>query len=165
MDALKKKKNTLLAISVIATILFIVGIPGIVLSATNGLTFLMIICIVFVGGGFYGMPVLWIAYSSKVSLERTMIAIEYDHMYTVEEIAMQRRISQRDALEQVNKLIAGRFLTGYIFDGNELKLNQNQKLSEIKSGVKCPSCGANVEISGKQGRCPYCGCLVDNPDK
>ena len=162
MKELKKSKNAWLLAAVIVSVLFVAGIPGIILSAVNGMTFRMVLSIICVAGGFYATPMLWIAYGGKVSLERTLVAIEVDHLYTVQEIAGQRHINIKDAVGQINKLMDNRYLTGYIFDGAELKLNQNQKLSEIKNTVKCPSCGANVEFGGKQGRCPYCGFLVDN---
>lgn len=160
MEKLKQQKNKIFAISLVVSVLFVAGIPGIILSAGKNV-FLLILSIACVAFGFYGAPMFWIHYAELVGLERTLMAIEMENLYTVAELAQHRGVSQKAMAGQIKKLMDKMYLRGYIFDGSELKLNQNQKLSEIKNTTKCPTCGANVVFSGKQGSCPYCGSLVD----
>lgn len=165
MENLNKSKNKLFWAALILSALFVVGIPGIIFSAgKSGL--LLAFFIACTGGGFFVMPILWVFYGEMVSLERTLFAIEKEHLYTVDLIAQQRGLPQAQVVSQIKKMIEKHYLEGYIFENNfELKLNRYQKLDEIKFAAKCPSCGANVELSDKQARCPYCGCLVNADDK
>ena len=148
MENLNKSKNKLFWAALILSVLFVVGIPGIIFSAgKSGL--LLAFFIACTGGGFFVMPILWVFYGEMVSLERTLFAIEKEHLYTVDLIAQQRGLPQAQVVSQIKKMIEKHYLEGYIFENNfELKLNRYQKLDEIKFAAKCQM--SLLRMSGKR---------------
>ena len=65
---IKKDCKKLLIISILFSIGFVVGIPAIIFGAIYGgaMIALMVVGIIMVVCGFYGAPILWIAYGEKV---------------------------------------------------------------------------------------------------
>ncbi|MFR3346866.1 MAG: hypothetical protein ACLTSK_02445 [Christensenellales bacterium] len=64
MERLKKRQAKVLTAAVVMSVLFVVGIPAIILGATNEIWALMILGIIFTVAGFYGMPLVWVSYAS-----------------------------------------------------------------------------------------------------
>lgn len=100
MERLKKRQAKVLTAAVVMSVLFVVGIPAIILGATNEIWALMILGIVFTVAGFYGMPLVWVSYASGFSLLRVVELVERDNVYSVEEIASQTNCSKRDVLQK-----------------------------------------------------------------
>ena len=57
MDAINKDLRKKFIVSITLTIMFVVGIPSIVLGASNEIWVVMAIGIAFTAAGFYGMPI------------------------------------------------------------------------------------------------------------
>lgn len=156
MSKIKKTKSIVFSFSLLISILFVAGIPGIVLTAGK-IPFLMAICIAFVGLGFYGMPILWTYYGTLCSLERLIFAIEREYIYTVKDLALYLNRSEQTVKSEINKCIQKRYLEGYLFDGQMLILNENEQARKTVKTVVCSGCGATVNISAGSNRCEYCG--------
>lgn len=161
MERLKKRQAKVLTAAVVMSVLFVVGIPAIILGATNEIWALMILGIVFTVAGFYGMPLVWVSYASGFSLLRVVELVERDNVYSVEEIASQTNCSKRDVLQKIRKVLEKRYIEGYLLvDDSRLKLNENVRQKRARMTVKCHNCGAAVEISEADANCPYCGTVV-----
>ena len=161
MERLKKRQAKVLTAAVVMSVLFVVGIPAIILGATNEIWALMIFGIVCTVAGFYGMPLVWVSYASGFSLLRVVELVERDNVYSVEEIASQTNCSKRDVLQKIRKALEKRYIEGYLLvDDSRLKLNENVRQKRARMTVKCHNCGAAVEISEADANGPYCGTVV-----
>ena len=67
MSKVKKDMNVSLIVALVSSVLFVVGIPMIILFAGKMWVF-MALGIIFVIFGFYGGPLLWIRYASFFKL-------------------------------------------------------------------------------------------------
>ena len=146
----------MLIISIVASIAFVVGIPMIVLGAMNS-TVLMIFGIVFVVFGFYGTPMLWISYAGLRSLKRVVDAVMEENLTTNAEIAMQLQTSERNIKAQITKAINKKYITGFIYNGEELTPNEKQQPKKKIIENRCKNCGGTLEELDTEWRCPYCG--------
>ena len=156
MSKYKKDKSLMLFFAILLSVLFVVGIPGIILSAGKNYI-IMAICIIFVAGGFYVMPILWVQFASLCSLGRLIYAVENEYIYTVKDLAIYLNKDEKTAKSEINRCIQKRYLTGYLFDGETLTLNENKKVGKTVKTVVCSGCGATVNISDGLNRCEYCG--------
>lgn len=160
MQKVKQIKNKWFLWSLIVSVLFVIGVAGVPVFAISGNFVIMAVCIALVAFGFYGLPFFWIAFGMRCSILRTCIAIECEHMYTTSDIAQHLNKSENEVQKHITKLVQWRAID-YKFDGNTLTLNKGQRLEEQKWGAKCPSCGANIEGTGLNGQCEYCGWIAD----
>lgn len=161
MKRLKKRQRKVLAAALIMSVLFVAGIPAIVLGAINKIWAVMILGIICVVAGFYGMPLVWVSYGSGFSLLRVVELVERDNVYTVEEIARQVNSSEKEVLRKIRKALDKRYIEGFLLvDDSRLKLNENIRQQRARAAAKCPNCGAAVEIAEVDANCPYCGTLV-----
>lgn len=156
MSKINKDVNKYFWISLIASVLFVVGIPMIVLFAGK-IWPLMALGIVFVVFGFYGMPLLWIKYGELRRMRRVVDAINNEHLLSNKEISMQLQISERDAKAIVTKAINKQYITGFLYDGNLLTPNNKQAPKRIEQPSKCGNCGGKMQDLGDMWHCPYCG--------
>lgn len=155
LNRVKKEVNKFLIISIIASILLVVGIPVIVLFAGKN-WLLMSIGIVFVVFGFYGSPILWLSYSGKRKTKRVVESIVEENLMTNNEIAKQLSMNEKDVKDEIYKAINRKFLVGYIYDGEKIILNDKQKPMQKLHIKKCINCGGKLEQDGENWRCPYC---------
>lgn len=117
-----------------------------------------VIGIVALVAGFYCCPIAWVGYSNKRALYRLVQAVEEENIYTVQELASQLGIPEKEVRNRIDICFNKRYLVGYKRDADGLILNENRALRERKYSVVCPSCGAKYEYSaGEDARCPYCG--------
>ena len=105
--------NKLLIISIVLSVLFVGGIPMIIIGATNELWIVMGIGIAFVAVGFYGAPVAWSVYGSARPVRRVVHAVTVEHLYTVQEIAAQLSLNEKDVRAHLDKCFNKNFLVGY----------------------------------------------------
>lgn len=161
MEKLRKRQNKILAIALTMSILFVVGIPAIVLGATNQIWIVMVLGIIFTVGGFYGMPLIWISYGSGFSMLRIVELVERDNVYSVAEIAKQVNAKPNEVMEKIRKALEKRYIEGFLIgEDGWLRLNENVRQQRTKVAVKCHNCGATVIVEETQADCPYCGSLV-----
>lgn len=163
-SGLKKFIVVLFFIALFATIGFVAGIPLIVISATKSNTFGLIVGIILVVFGFYGAPMLWISYASFKQQGRVVDAVTKENIYTVNGIATQLQLSPEQVKTHLSKAVSKNYLKGYLFDGNELKINNNKKQEKQTYQKKCENCGGNLEKNENGYYCPYCNAKFDKQD-
>lgn len=134
---------------------FVFGVLGIIFGATKGLTFLMVVGIIFAALGFYVMPIIWIQYGEQKPRIAVLDLILTDNLLNINNIATNLGKRPKDILIIVNYLLTKRFLTGYYLEGDVLKPIENEE--EIVVSPKCPYCGATVNLDKEVSRCEYCG--------
>ena len=158
MKKLKKEIRIYFLVSLMASILFVVGIPLIPIFAGTNWP-IAIMGIVFTVFGFYGMPLLWVKYGSLIGMKRLVVSILEDHLLTVQELSMQLQLNEREIINRVAKAVNKRYITGFVFDGQRLTLNENKRPAYKVEVRTCQNCAARLEISDTAVYCPYCGTI------
>ena len=148
-DLIKK-----LIFAIITSILFIIGIPITIFSATNHIWFAMTLGIIFIVFGFYGMPFIWLSYANLRSLKNVVDAVNEEHILSVSEIASQLQLKENQVRQFIVDAIKKKYIIGYIFDGNTLSTNNKNKPSIQER--KCSHCGGNLVKKDNDWYCPYC---------
>lgn len=170
---INKKVSKFLIISIIFSIMFLLGIVLIIFNSNFfginhkiTLTIGIIFCVL----GFYGSPILWINFSENKRKKNLCDQIKLDNIQEIEKLANLNNKNFQETLNDVKDLISKRYLQGYeIYQDKFIIPKQNKVLSEDeilkKNGdihVKaCSSCGAKVDAVGNQSsKCPYCGATI-----
>lgn len=156
----KDIKKSLIA-SIIISVLFVVGIPLIIFGATNSIWILLGLGIACTVIGFYGTPLMWVSYGNKRTLKHVVDAVMEDNLTTVEEIAKQLQMRDRQVRDLVILGIKKKYITGYIFNGSVLTPNQKEAPKKKIASNKCPNCGGTLQDDGKGYVCQYCGSHFD----
>ncbi len=157
MTKLNKKVRILFFISLGFSIALPIGILGIIFGAVKGMTPMLVIGIVLTVAGFYGTPLLWVAYASYRGNRTIYKMIENEHLYTVAEIAAQTGYPEKDVRARIQGMINDFVLVGYIFKDDTLELNTNEKQEKPPIPTKkCPYCGAETSHNGTEYKCEYC---------
>lgn len=116
--------------------------------------------------GFYGTAIGWaLVYAPKKALYRVVSAVMEEHLHTVNEIAVQLSMSEKDVRNQLDACFRKRYLPGIKRDGDTLILNENQELGKQEFYAECTACGARFLYTKDSKCCPYCGTPVRNPKK
>ena len=156
---IKKDCKKLLIISILFSIGFVVGIPAIIFGAIYGgaMIALMVVGIIMVVCGFYGAPILWIAYGEKVKQSSIYDMITVDGITDVKTISNSIGNANEEQVKRIIKiLIEKRYLTGYKFEKDEVSTT-NKKIKNHK----CPNCGANLTEEYGKWVCTYCNSTLD----
>ena len=166
MRDIQKTKRNYLTWALLLSVGFPAGIVMIVLGFINGMLYIAIPGIVLVVAGFYVMPMLWVGYGNaryRCALHQQITA---DNIRKVSLLAQMNGKSEKQVASDVRWLISNRYLSGFVFLDNENILSKNdakdfdayvaQHTGDMET-VKCPSCGADIELVGGVGSCPYCG--------
>lgn len=160
---MKKMKRVLkkwFFIALVTSVLMVIGIPLIPISAVKGITWLLIVSIVLTAYGFYGCPLYWISYASKRELYSILCLIENEQVLTVEGLCQQTGKDANYIADKIRYLLLGGFLPGYIFNGNALEKTVIVEKKPIVLSIPCPSCGAPITLTDGEGKCEYCGSII-----
>ena len=155
MKKITKDINKIFVISLIVSVLFVVGIALIAVFAGKN-WILMTLGIIFVVVGFFGSPLLWVNYSGKRKTRRIVEAIEEENLYSNAEIASQLSIKEKEVKQEIYKAINKKYLTGYIYDGEKISANNKEKQTQALHIKKCNNCGGKLEIRDDKWYSPYC---------
>lgn len=147
--------------SIVISVLFVAGIPLIIVGATKSIWLVLGLGIVCTVIGFYGSPLMWISYGNKRALKHVVDAVMEDNLTTVEEIAKQLQIRDRQVRDYVIIGIKKKYITGYIFDGTILTANQKEAPKKKITTNKCPNCGGALQTTENGYTCIYCGSHFD----
>ncbi len=156
MEKIEKAARSMFIAALVCSVLFVAGIPMIVLGASNRIWLVMTAGIIFTGGGFYATPLLWVGFGSKVSLRRLVTAVEAEHIYTVDELSQQLSKPPKMIRAMLDVCFNKRYLVGYKRSGDALVLNEGKALSDALHPADCPYCGAHFSYKGSDAICPYC---------
>lgn len=159
---IKRDNKKLLIIACIISIMFVAGIPMIIFGATNSIMAVMALGIAFVVIGFYGTPLIWIAYAGNRTLKRVVDAVLEENLTTNEEIASQLQMREREVKNHITKAINKKYITGYLYDGK--KLSANEKIPVKKTKImqnRCVNCGGTLIERANGYECEYCGSKFD----
>ena len=157
---MKKIIRRKLIINIILSALGVIAIPLIPIGFVFKQPWISFISIAIVAFDFYGLPFFWINFGSNIKLNRIYNAIEDEHLYNINEINKYTQINAKEIQEGVKKLIEKQILKGYLFDGNELTLNQRSKLKKNEFILVCPFCGGKkISYFDDEDKyiCDYCG--------
>ena len=130
MDAINKDLRKKFIVSITLTIMFVVGIPSIVLGASNEIWVVMAIGIAFTAAGFYGMPIAWVGYGNTKTLERLVSAVVNENLHTVNELASQFSLSEKEVRDKLDVCFKKGYFVGIKRDGDTLILNENDPLGQ-----------------------------------
>lgn len=159
-----KAKNLLFFFSVLGTVLFIVGIPMIVLGAVKHITVVMVAGIVFTGGNFYAIPLLWTFFGTMCGRIKLYETITVKNVTDIPTLGRVFDKSEKVMYQSVQKLISDRYLVGYMLIDNHLAkiTSKGSAIIDLTATVTalCPFCGGKVPMLDGKGLCPYCGSLV-----
>lgn len=158
MKSYKKALSLSLSLSIVLTIFLPVGIVGIILGATKGITSVLVVGIIMAVLGFYGAPISWITYGDRRKTGQILNLIQNENIYSVDVLAEQIACKRQEVIGKVNTLIAKSYLTGYLLKDGELVANNNQKRIATKNkALKCDNCGARMKEAQGSYVCEYCG--------
>lgn len=164
MKKLDSQIQKYLIAAIVVSILFAAGLPVLLLGTSGENTFLLVLGIVLLAGGFYATPILWVVYGGKRELRSFVSAIEEGGLSTVERLASHTRLDADAVRAKIDLCFAKGYLEGYIRDGDTLRRPNPE--GELHS-VVCPACAARFEFRGESGKCPWCGTvtLTDDGEK
>lgn len=142
----------------VGTFALVVGIPLIILGAIKGLWPVLVIGIIGVVFGFYGSPLFWISYAECRTLKRMADIVMEENLTSVTEISQHLVLSENVTKQQITKAISKKYITGYIFDGKNLKPNEKQApKKKLVQQDKCKNCGGTLTETNEGFVCDYCG--------
>lgn len=166
MRDIQKTKRNYFFWALLLSVGFPAGIVMIVLGFSNGMLYVAIPGIVLVVAGFYVMPVLWSKYGSTRYYCALHQQITADNIRKVSLLSQMNGKPDKQTAADVRWLISNRYLTGFVFLDNENILSKDdaqnfdayiaQHTRDMQT-VKCPSCGADIELVSGIGACSYCG--------
>ena len=165
MKAIQKDLRATLIFAILLSFALVGGIPAIIFGSSYGITPLLVIGIVCTAVGFYGTPMMWIAYSGKSALQRVVLAVTEEHLYSVDDIAAQLAQQPDDIRGKLDKCFQKRYLPGYRRDGDSIILNDGTPLSQKTYKADCPYCGATYTYTADKPLCPYCGSPAPTDDQ
>ena len=162
MEPIRKAVRSSLTLALLLT--FALPLGGVLLGVGLGIgqPGIWAVGIAFLAAGFYGCPIGWVSYGNKREYFRFITAIEEEHLYTVQELASQLGLPEKEVRNRIDTCFNKRYLVGYMREADGLALNENRALREREHGAVCPSCGAKFDYkAGEDPRCPYCGTRVE----
>ena len=160
MKAVNGYITKLMITAIVLSVMFVAGIPMIIVGATKSIPAVLGIGIAFTAVGFYGTPLAWTMYGSSRVLARIVYAVTEEHLYTVQEIAAQLSLSEKEVRAHLDKCFNKNFLPGYKRNGDTILLNENIAAANKEMSAECPYCGAKFTYTAQNARCPYCNSPV-----
>ena len=152
-----KRIKVMFWLALSSSVMLGIGIPMIPIFIVAGNWFLAVVGIIFTLYGFYGCPFYWIGYASSRELRSIIETINIDHIYNVNELSSHLQMDKKLLIQNINKIIKKRYLVGFIFDGENLTINENERQKKTYKTIKCDNCGGELRLVEQDMVCPYCG--------
>ena len=160
MKATNKMLRKSLFTALLLTLFLIVGIPILIVFATQGNYAVMGVGIGLTVIGFYGCPIAWVNYGSKRTLARVASAVVEEHIYTVSALASHLSLKEKTVQGQLTKCFQDKLLLGYRREGDTIvPPDEGPKVPQTFTTV-CSGCGAKFTYQEDSPFCPYCGSPV-----
>ena len=159
MDNIRKRKKTLLIVSVLLSIGLPAGVLCIIFGATKSIVFLLVAGIILTVAGFYVMPIMWVKFGEARTYELLCMTVMRDGLRKIKDIAAQMGITEERAAALIKTSLFNRYLEGFMFseDGTALIEIEAPENPDATIYIKCQSCGASATVKKSDPRCPYCG--------
>lgn len=151
------------AFSLAWSILMAVGVPMIIFGASKPdwlpvPTLFFVLGIAFSGGGFYGVPILWVTYGAKRELRNMVYAVEVLGLRDVAGLSSHLRRPEEEVRAKLDVCLTKGYFPTLVRNGDLLtEPVPPQKPEDIPHDVVCPCCNACFTYHGDRGVCPYCG--------
>lgn len=158
MQPIRKALKRSFALSLILT--FCLPLGGILLGVglAVGQPAVWAIGIALLAVGFYGTPIGWAAsYGPTKTLYRVVSAVMEEHLLTVQEIASQLSLSEKEVRDKLDVCFRKQYLPGIKRSGDTLVLNENTAPQAEEHYCECTACGARFLAARDVKVCPYCG--------
>ena len=166
MEKLDRTIRTLFWFALVWSVLMAVGVPLIVFGAAKPdwlpvPTLWFVLGIAFSGGGFYGVPILWVTYGAKRELRGFVYAVEVLGLRDVPALASHLRRPEDEVRAKLDVCLEKGYFPMLIRDGDRLvepvKRPKETPAEDVVHDVVCPCCNAHFSYKGDRGVCPYCG--------
>jgi hypothetical protein len=158
LDLINKKVKNGLTISVISSLLLVVGILGLTLGLGFGLLYVWIPGLVLLGVNFYLCPIVWTTIYAVNVHRKAVCQLILENNYRDIEIIAQTLSSRVNIIKRdISYLISHLYLKGFVIKGTKLEsvLPEPTKVPDVQI-YKCPSCGGSISPDVDK-TCPYCG--------
>lgn len=163
MEKIKQATATMFRLALAFSVLMAAGVPMIIFGAIYlesipalG-TPLLVAGIVFAGGGFYAVPLLWVAYAGRRQLSSLIYAITALHLSDVPTLAAHLNLPPEEVRARLDTCFAKGYLPGYVRKEDAVAPVSLPDPEGELHAVQCPGCSARFEFRGGHGKCPYCG--------
>lgn len=152
MEKAKQSKSIWLGVVILTAITMSAALPGLIVCAVYGITWLMAICIVLLVHGFFGTTFYALALVGASRDIRVVDAVLNCHLTTTTDISMYIHAPIDTTIEAIRRSLKKGYIKGYIFDGNDLKPIEPPKdnccaycgRALSPTAIECPYCGGNV---------------------
>ena len=158
MSGIKQVERKHLIRALTVSILFVVGIPMIIIGAINHKGFWWIVMslgILFVASGFVSIPIFWVEYAEKRRLGRMAVVISQSESMSIDVLSDTLGRTQEKTRRDLRVLLQKGWLPGYAFVDQEDRVKKTDLL-ELHH-TQCTFCGAMYDYKGTEAKCPYCG--------
>ena len=141
------------------SILMVLGIPMIICGAAKPAwlplpTLFFVLGIAFSGGGFYGVPILWVTYGAKRELHALVYAVEVLGLRDVAALSSHLRKPAEEVRTKLDTCLSKGYFPCLYRDGDRLvEPAQKQNPADEIHDVVCPCCSARFTYRGT-GRLP-----------
>ena len=171
MEKINRSLRTHFVFALTWSVLMVAGVPLIVFGASKPgwlpvPTLFFVLGIIFSGGGFYGVPLLWISYGNKRELRGLVYAVEVLGLRDVARIASHLRKPEDDVRTKLDVCFSKGYFPTLIREGDRITeaapaIPPENELHD----VVCPCCSAHFSYRGTRGVCPYCGVAYSGDKK
>ncbi len=157
MEIIRRKLRLVFSFALGLSVGFPLGILGIVFGAVLSWWVLLAVGILFVVGGFYAMPLLWVKYAD-LRHDRTLLSmITEERILTVSALAAQTGFPEKEVRTRILRLLQSRALIGFLFENDTLLENTKAEEEPPLYTMDCPRCAAPITSATRTFRCEYCG--------
>ncbi len=156
MERFFKKVRVNLIVCIALSVMFVAGIPMVVLGALDlgHKLYIFIFGIAFVVGGFYGMPFFWLNYAKLVKRKQMLILIRQG-VCSYAGIAQAMEMKEKYVRKHIYALIRGDYISADLVTDAPIYIQP--EIEEVAKAVVCNGCGVSFVKTDDVQACPYCG--------
>lgn len=165
MNKLLTNKKIWLNWALCVSIATLVAIGAILVGIIFDIVLVLVVGIGLVIIGLITSSFLWLKYSDYVFLMDILNCFENEHIYSTRRIAKHLSTNKNAVAHAINQAIKHKYIQDYVFDGEQLTLNEDSNQNKSKISTVCPSCSAKITVSIDNPFCPYCNTKIENKEE
>lgn len=162
MRKLKIKKIFVLLFCIFVSIVTAIAIPLIPIGVVKGWLWIWIASIVLTVHGAVFLPLYWVWFGGLCRCYKLVRMIETKFVYNANELAVMLNKHREKVIKDIRRCIENEWLTGMLFDGVNIYVNENTQLKTNPSNITCEYCGTFFLRKPYEYRCPNCGGPIDS---